>query len=225
MSGEGIDHADALDWLAAREADSAQVIIFDPPYAVGSPVRGREDGAAGSVFGPLAFMSKMLALCTRTLVPGGIVAIFVDWRRLPDLGYMASTCGLRAAACVSWTRKRPGTGGLFRSAWDPILIVARGTPTSVDRAAVRNVVETEDDVVEADYPTKRSHPYGKPVKVFTHILARACKPGDLVLDPFAGSGASREASLALGLRWAGCDVDPAFARSTDRLSATTGETT
>jgi DNA modification methylase len=208
-----IEHADALEWLTAREPGAAQAIIFDPPYAVGTPVRGREDGAAGSVFGPLAFMSRTLTLCARALKPGGIVAIFVDWRRLPDLGYVASTCGLRPAACISWVRKRPGTGGLFRSAWDPILIVARGVPEAVDRAAIRNVVETEDDVVEADYPTKRSHPYGKPPKVFTHILSRACRQGDLVLDPFAGSGASREAALALGLSWQGCDVDPAFAES------------
>jgi modification methylase len=55
------------------------------------------------------------------------------------------------------------------------------------------------------------HPDGCNCEAFMHILSRACRPGDLVLDPFAGSGASREASLALGLRWEGCDVDPSFA--------------
>lgn len=205
-----IEHADAIDWLAARQPASASAVVFDPPYAVGSPVRGREDGAAGSVYGPLSFLSRTLTLAARALSVGGIVLIFVDWRRLPDVGYIASTCGLRPSACVAWVRRRPGTGGLFRSSWDPILIVARGTPASVSRAAVRNVIET-DDVVEADYATRRAHPYGKPPEVFSHILARACQRGDLVLDPFAGSGASRTAALALGLRWAGCDVDPLFA--------------
>ena len=37
-----IDHADALDWLATQEPGSATAVIFDPPYAVGTPVRGRE---------------------------------------------------------------------------------------------------------------------------------------------------------------------------------------
>lgn len=207
-----IEHADALDWLERREPSSAQAIIFDPPYAVGTPVRGREDGAAGSVFGPFAFMSRALSLCARALKPGGIIPIFVDWKRMADLGYVATTCGLRASSCVAWVRKRPGTGGLFRASWDPILIVSRGVPDAIDRAAVRNVVESIDDVVEADYPSKRRHPYGKPPIVFSHVLARACRPGDLVLDPFAGSGASREAALSLGLRWEGCDIDPAFAQ-------------
>jgi hypothetical protein len=55
-AGPVIEHADALDWLPAREPDAATAVIYDPPYAVGSPVRGREDGAAGSVSGPLSFM-------------------------------------------------------------------------------------------------------------------------------------------------------------------------
>lgn len=60
--GSVIEHADALDWLEAREPGTAAAVVFDPPYAVGSPVRGREDGAAGSVSGPLSFMQRTMSL-------------------------------------------------------------------------------------------------------------------------------------------------------------------
>jgi site-specific DNA-methyltransferase (adenine-specific) len=199
-----IEHADALQWLDAQPEGEATAIIYDPPYAVGTPVRGREDGAAGSVFGPLSFMSTTLARCAKLLRPGGIVMIFADWRRLPDLAYVSSTVGLRPATQIAWVRTRPGTGGLFRSSWDPILIVSRGVPDAVDRAAIRNVVE-------ANYPNKRRHPYEKPVEVYTHVLQRIARPGALVLDPFAGSGNSRQAASNLGLSWRGCDIDPEFA--------------
>ena len=126
------------------------------------------------------------------------------------MGYIASMTGLRPASCVAWVRNRPGTGGLFRASWDPILIAARGIPDAVDRSAVRNVIET-DEVVYADYPSPRSHPYQKPVAVYEHILARTCRPGDLVLDPFAGSAGSRDAAARLDLRWRGCDIDPDYA--------------
>lgn len=201
-----IDHADALDWLEARAAGAATLVVFDPPYAVGSPVRGREDGAAGSVFGPLSFMSRTLALTARALRPGGVCMLFADWRRMADLAYIATTVGLRASTCVAWTRKRPGTGGLFRSAWDPILICSRGTPDAIDRAAIPNVVE-------AEHPTKRKHPYEKPPEVFRHVFPRICRAGDLVLDPFAGSGVSERVAQEFGLRWKGCDIDPMFAIS------------
>lgn len=203
-----IDWADAKQWLARQPAASARLVVYDPPYAVGSPVRGREDGAAGSVFGPFEFLSVTLAQCHAALMPGGVVMMFADWRRMSDLGYIASTVGLRPAACVAWVRNRPGTGGLFRSSWDMILIVSRGIPDAVDRAAIRNVVV-------ADYPVPRAHPYEKPAEVFRHIFKRVCRPGDLVLDPFAGSGVTRTVAADMGLRWAGCDIDPNFAEFSD----------
>jgi hypothetical protein len=101
---------------------------------------------------------------------------------------------------------------LFRASWDPILLAARGVPDAVDRAAVRNVVV-------ADYPSKRTHPYGKPAEVFRHVFPRVCRPGDLVLDPFAGSGVSRTVALELGLLWAGCDIDPAYASAAGDATA------
>jgi DNA modification methylase len=48
------------------------------------------------------------------------------------------------------------------------------------------VIETNDDVVYTNYPATRTHPYEKPPKVLGHILARVCRRGGLVLDPFAG---------------------------------------
>lgn len=154
----------------------------------------------------------------KALRPGGIVVIFGDYKWLPDLMYAATTSGLRLSGCVAWVRTRPGTGGLLRASWDPILIASRGTPDAVDKSAVRNVVITDvsdsvGDVVVADYPARRNHPYEKPVQVYTHILARVCRPGDLVLDPFAGSGSSRVAAEKLGLAWRGCDIDPARAEA------------
>jgi len=202
-----IEHADALDWLADKQDAEASLLVFDPPYSVGSPVRGREDGAAGSVFGPLSFMSKTLKLASGAIRPGGVVVIFADWRRMPDLAYIASTVGLRPSTCVAWIRNRPGTGGLFRSSWDPILIVSRGTPDAVDRSAIRNVVI-------ADYASKRTHPYGKPPEVFRHIFPRICRAGDLVRDPFAGSGVSAQVAEELSLRWQGCDIDTDFTSQT-----------
>jgi site-specific DNA-methyltransferase (adenine-specific) len=207
--------ADARNWLAERAGDNAAVVVFDPPYAVGTPVRGRDDGAAGSVFAPFGFLHETLRAARHALREGGIVMAFADWRRMADIGYLCSTVGLRPSTCVAWVRNRPGTGGLLRSSWDPILLASRGVPDAVDRAAVRNVVE-------ADYPTSRVHPYEKPSKIFQVLLPRICRPGDLVLDPFAGSGVSKRVSLALGLRWAGCDIDPTFADAATDSSTTKG---
>jgi DNA modification methylase len=177
-----------------------------------------------------------MTLSARALMPGGILIAFTDVRRMADTGYVATTAGLRMATCVAWVRTRPGTGGLLRASWDPVMVFARGVPKPVDRAAIRNVVLTEgssggDDeaeadlaraefigasipaVVEADYERPRLHPYSKPPIVYEHILKRVCRRGDLVLDPFSGSGSSRTAckNLDRGLDWRGCDIDKDYA--------------
>ena len=209
-----IVRAEARAWLSAQQPGSATAVVIDPPYAVGTPVRGSEDGAAGSVFAPFGFLFEVMELTARALKPGGIAVMFSDWRRMHDMGQIASMTGLRPATCVAWVRNRPGTGGLLRASWDPVLVAARGVPDAVDRAAIRNVVVTTDDVVVANYPAKRRHPYEKPWEVAHHILARVGRPGDLVLDPFAGSGSTRIACEKLGLEFRGADIDPQWAEVT-----------
>ena len=202
-----IVHADALDWLAQQAPGSARAIICDPPYSRYSPMRGREDGAAGSVAAPFSFLHRTMQLCARAVMPKGIVVCFSDFELLPDLRYICSVTGLREQQHLIWTRSRPGGGGLFRGACDPVLIASRTPPDRVDRAALKNWFQ-------ADYEIPRRHPYSKPPQLLEYILVRVCRRGDTVLDPFAGSGSSRTAAenLKLDLDWRGCDIDPQYVR-------------
>jgi hypothetical protein len=200
-----IERDDALAWLARQPPDSARAIIFDPPYSRYSPMRGREDGAAGSVSGPYSFMFLAMEACARAVMPRGIVMCFGDWLLLPDLEWICSSTGLREQQHLAWCRSRPGGGGLFRGACDPVLIASRTPPDRVDKAAIKNWLI-------ADYEIPRKHPYSKPPAVIEYVLARVCRRGDTVLDPFAGSGASRTAgeNLKLDLVWKGADIAPAY---------------
>ena len=171
-------------------------------------MRGRGDGAAGQISAPFRFMHQTLSMCAKAVQPHGIVACFGDWELLPDLEYICSVTGLREQAHLVWTRSRPCGGWLFRSACDPVLIASPLSPDRVDAAAVKNWFQ-------ADYEIPRKHPYSKPPELIEYILARVCRRGDLVLDPFAGSGSSRVAAEKLGLDlvWKGCDIDPCFAET------------
>jgi site-specific DNA-methyltransferase (adenine-specific) len=59
---------------------------------------------------------------------------------------------------------------------------------------------------------KTVHPTQKPLELARRLVAAATRPGDLVIDPFAGSGTTFVACEALGRRWLGCELDPAFQR-------------
>jgi DNA modification methylase len=58
---------------------------------------------------------------------------------------------------------------------------------------------------------KCGHPSQKPIELITRLIACASSPGDLVLDPFLGSGTTAVAAQAMGRRWIGIERNPVFA--------------
>jgi len=60
----------------------------------------------------------------------------------------------------------------------------------------------------------RKHPQQKPVPLLRWLIRTFSAPGDLVVDPFAGSGSCGDAAAAEGRDWRGWDSSPRFARPT-----------
>ena len=68
---------------------------------------------------------------------------------------------------------------------------------------------------------KTVHPTQKPLELVRRLVAAASRPGDLVLDPFAGSGTTLVACELTGRRWLACELDPGYrAAIAERLKAT-----
>lgn len=196
-----IYHGDGAELMGCIASGSVAAMLLDPPYSMTpNAVRGRDDGAAGHNGAPVRLLHSLFLETRRCLRPGGVAPTIHDWRRGPDVVYLATTTGLRVATTVAWIRSRVGTGGLFRSAWDPITVFSNGTPDAIDRAAIPNVVH-------ADPPASRVHPYEKPPEIWAHILRRI--PTGMVVDPCCGSGASALAARSTGHKWIGVDVDEA----------------
>jgi DNA modification methylase len=87
---------------------------------------------------------------------------------------------------------------MFRGAWDPIYVASKGVPLIRDKAAIPNVIE-------ANHPSDRDHPYEKPLKVWDHLLSRI--PATTVVDAFAGSGTSAVVAARHGHKWIGIEAD------------------
>ncbi len=67
---------------------------------------------------------------------------------------------------------------------------------------------------------KCGHPSQKPVDLIEKLIACSTDEGDLVLDPFLGSGTTAAAAKKLGRHWIGIECDPAYIKiSKQRLSA------
>jgi DNA modification methylase len=63
------------------------------------------------------------------------------------------------------------------------------------------------------------HPTTKPVELIARMVANSSRPGELVYDPFCGSGSTIVAAHQLGRIGFGCEIDPAYlAVELERLS-------
>ena len=70
------------------------------------------------------------------------------------------------------------------------------------------------------YTGNTLHPTQKPVSILKPLIAAFTQPGQLVLDPFAGSGSTLAAAQILGRRYIGIDIDPQHYRTANnRMTA------
>ena len=56
----------------------------------------------------------------------------------------------------------------------------------------------------------RIHPTQKPLQLFDDLIQKHSHPGDLVVDPFVGSGTTAVAAKKASRRFAGCDIDDKY---------------
>jgi adenine-specific DNA-methyltransferase len=68
------------------------------------------------------------------------------------------------------------------------------------------------DVLEWRYTGNERHPTEKPLTAMMLLVDAFSKPGDLVLDPFVGSGTTAVAAKTLGRRYIGIDIEPVYAQ-------------
>ena len=77
-----------------------------------------------------------------------------------------------------------------------------------------------DTIISPSAPEKDLHPYQQTLQPMMEIIEMATEPGDLVCDPFLGSGTTGIAALSLKRDFYGCDIDPRSAKeASDRLTA------
>ena len=110
---------------------------------------------------------------------------------------MILKAGFTEKGVLSWRKQFAVGGDLEGSAkrdWEQILYVAKGkpktNPINTLRGLRKRVSESEDWVFQLKKKERQGHPTQKPVALGRQLVAWACPPNGVVLDPFCGSGTS-----------------------------------
>jgi len=129
--------------------------------------------------------------------------VICDERTQPVFAAAARGAGFRLAKTLIWNKETPGPGGgAYRSQHEVILFLTKGT-RSGNRRDLGDVLSFPRVMGRGHYPTE------KPVGLLKTLISQSSRPGELVCDPFCGSGSTGRAARELGRRALLCDLDAA----------------
>jgi site-specific DNA-methyltransferase (adenine-specific) len=210
---------DAVAWLKNQPAGSIDLVITDPAYeslekhrAVGTTTRLKHSKSSSNdwfrVF-PNERFGELFTEVFRVLKPDTHFYLFCDAETMFVAKPEAEKAGFRFWKPLVWDKRTIGMGYHYRALYEFILFFEKGKRRLNDLGVA--------DIISAPR-IHRGYPAEKPVKVSEILVNQSSRPGDVVADPFMGSGSVGVAALRSGRRFIGTDLNPDAVRwSAQRL--------
>jgi len=222
MLGPGtfqLGQADAVEWLRSLPSDSVDLLITDPPYeslekhrAVGTTTRLKVSAASSNpwfqVF-PNARFEELFSEVYRVLHRNTHFYLLCD----PETAFIAKPIaekvGFKFWKPLVWDKISIGMGYHYRARYEFVLFFEKGKRRLNDLGIA--------DVIDAPR-VRGGYPAEKPVQLLETLIRQSSTEGDVVADPFMGSGSAGVAALRLSRRFLGNDVaDESLALTRRRL--------
>ena len=219
----------------------ARLVLTDEPYNV--PIAGHVTGGRHREFAMasgemtdaefFAFNEKWMSAVLPCLCDGGVCGTFIDWRGLPTVHSAAAKVGLLPLNLIVWAKTNAGMGSLYRSQHELLPLFKNGSAPHVNnvelgkRGRWRSNVWTYPGASSLGSDARRGlkdHPTVKPTAMLEDALLDLTNRGDIVIDPFLGSGSTLIAADKTGRVCRGVELDPLYVDViVRRYQAATGE--
>jgi DNA modification methylase len=205
----------------------ARLVLTDEPYNV--PIAGHVTGGGHREFAMasgemtdaefLAFNEAWMTAVLPFLCDGGVCGTFIDWRGLPTVNSAAARVGLVPLNLIVWAKTNAGMGSLYRSQHELLPLFKSGSAPHVNnvelgkRGRWRSNVWTYPGASSLGSDARRGlqdHPTVKPTAMLEDALLDLTNRGDIVIDPFLGSGSTLIAADKTGRVCRGVELDPLY---------------
>jgi site-specific DNA-methyltransferase (adenine-specific) len=192
-------NGDCLTILPQLPAASAGFILTDPPYIT----RYRsKDGRTIANDDNDAWLNPAFAELHRVLAPDSFCVSFYGWPHADRFLIAFRKAGFRPVGHLTFPKRYTSSRGFLRCQHENAYLLAKGRPKEPEYAI--------GDVIDWTYSGNKLHPTQKPLPCLLPFIETFSAPGDLVLDPFAGSGSTLLAARTLGRRYLGIELDAGY---------------
>ena len=199
--------ADAVAWLRSLPNESVDLVITDPPYeslekhrAVGTTTRLKHSKASSNdwfeIF-PNERFEELFVQVYRVLKNNRHFYLFCDQETMFVAKPIAESVGFRFWKPLVWDKMKIGMGYHYRARYELILFFEKGKRKLNDLGI--------PDILQATR-VYRGYPTEKPVEVSEILIRQSSEPGETVVDPFMGAGATGVAATNLGRLFLGNDL-------------------
>ena len=188
---------DCTDVMRRMPERSIDLVVTDPPYA--ARYRDRT-GRTVANDDNTRWLSPAFAEVARVLKDNRFCVSFYGWHQADAFFQAWRAAGLRPVGHFVWVKFYHSNGSprYAKHKHESAYLLAKGYPRPV---------EPINDVLGWEYTGNRHHPTEKPVSAITPLIEAFSRPGDIVLDPFAGSGTTAVAARELGRRYVAIELD------------------
>jgi site-specific DNA-methyltransferase (adenine-specific) len=225
-----IFQGDCLEILSAIPEDFVNVIFADPPYFLSnngitchagrmvSVNKGEWDRSRGAD-GNHEFNRAWLAACQRVLKPNGTIWVSGTSHVIHSVGFAMQQLEFKLLNDISWVKPNPPPNlscRYFTHATETIIWAAKNKKSrhTFHYKQMKEIAGGKQMKSVWTIPPPESwekkfgkHPTQKPVALLERILLASSSEGDLVLDPFLGSGTTLLTAFRLRRRAFGCEYE------------------
>jgi site-specific DNA-methyltransferase (adenine-specific) len=205
-------HGDCIETMQQIPANSVDFILTDPPYLV-----NYRDRSGRSILNDAnaEWLKPAMREAYRVLKPNHVAVMFYGWTRVDEFFAAWRVAGFQPVGHLVFQKTYSSKSRFLRYQHEQAYLLAKGRPPLPKQPLA--------DVMEMPYSGNKLHPTQKPVAALAPLVRSFSLLGDLVLDPFAGSGSSCAAALLAGRKYLGIELDEAYYReATARIARIQG---
>lgn len=228
------DCLEILDYIAKIEPQGCVDVIFaDPPYFLSNNGITCHAGRMVSVNkghwdksrGPDAnheFNKRWLSACQKVLKPNGTIWVSGTAHVIHSIGFAMQQLGFKILNDITWVKPNPPPNlscRYFTHATETVIWAAKNSHSrhTFHYHEMRRIAGGKQmKSVWPIYPPANGekvfgkHPTQKPVGLLERIISASSNPGDLVLDPFMGSGTTGVSAVQLKRKFIGIELEPQY---------------
>jgi len=191
-----IIHGDCIEIMQALPARSVDFILTDPPYM--AAYKSRDNRTLLNDDND-EWLTGAFAQMYRVLKNDACAISFYGWPKV-DLFFAAwKSAGFRIGGHIVFRKRYASKTAFLQYRHEAAFLLIKGNP-AFPAAPL-------PDVMDWTYTGNKLHPTQKSVHILKPLIEAFTEPGQLVLDPFAGSGSTCAAAQRIGRDYIGIELD------------------